>query len=71
LECADAGRADYLIAGNQRHFSTFWKNTKIIRSSEFLSIIPVRQCCSVAPSNEPGAPFSAVAYDFAVRARGE
>jgi len=39
VECADAARADYLITGNQRHFPTFWKNTKIITSSEFLSII--------------------------------
>ena len=39
VECADAARADYLITGNQRHFPTFWKNTKVITSSEFLSII--------------------------------
>jgi uncharacterized protein len=39
VECADAARADYLITGNQRHFPTFWKNTKIITSSEFLSVI--------------------------------
>ena len=39
VECADAAHADYLITGNQRHFPTFWKNTKIITSSEFLSII--------------------------------
>ena len=39
VECVDAARADYLITGNQRHFPTFWKNTKIITSSEFLSII--------------------------------
>ena len=39
VDCADAARADYLITGNQRHFPTFWKNTKIIASSEFLSII--------------------------------
>jgi putative PIN family toxin of toxin-antitoxin system len=39
VECADAARADYLITGNQRHFPTFWKNTKIITSNEFLSII--------------------------------
>ena len=37
--CADASRADYLVTGNQRHFPKFWKNTKIISSSEFLSII--------------------------------
>ncbi|MGB6475326.1 MAG: putative toxin-antitoxin system toxin component, PIN family [Candidatus Sulfotelmatobacter sp.] len=39
VECADAARADYLITGNQRHFSAFWKNTKIISSSQFLSVI--------------------------------
>ena len=46
VECADAARADYLITGNQRHFPAFWKNTKIITSSEFLSIIapPNRAC---------------------------
>lgn len=36
---ADAARADYLITGNQRHFPKFWKNTKIISSREFLSVI--------------------------------
>jgi predicted nucleic acid-binding protein len=39
IECADAARADYLVTGNQRHFPKFWKNTKIISSSEFLSVI--------------------------------
>jgi len=39
VECADAARADYLVTGNQRHFPEFWKNTKIITSSEFLSVI--------------------------------
>lgn len=39
VECADAARADYLITGNQRHFPKFWKNTKIISSREFLSVI--------------------------------
>jgi len=39
LECADAARADYVIAGNQRHFPKFWKNTKVISSREFLNII--------------------------------
>jgi uncharacterized protein len=39
LECADAGRADYLITGNQRHFPKFWKNTKVISSREFISIV--------------------------------
>jgi putative PIN family toxin of toxin-antitoxin system len=39
VECADAARADYLVTGNQRHFPDFWKNTKIITSNEFLSVI--------------------------------
>lgn len=39
MECADAARADYLVTGNQRHFPKFWKNTKIITASEFLSLI--------------------------------
>jgi predicted nucleic acid-binding protein len=38
LECADAGRADYLITGNQKHFPKFWKSTKIITSREFISL---------------------------------
>jgi uncharacterized protein len=39
LECADAARADYLITGNQRHFPSFWKKTKIINPREFLSVV--------------------------------
>jgi putative PIN family toxin of toxin-antitoxin system len=39
IECADTARADYLVTGNQRHFPKFWKNTKVISSSEFLSVI--------------------------------
>ncbi len=39
LECADAARADYLVTGNQRHFPKFWKQTKVITSREFISIV--------------------------------
>jgi len=39
LECTDAARADYLITGNQRHFPKFWKQTKVITSREFISIV--------------------------------
>jgi predicted nucleic acid-binding protein len=39
IECEDAARADYLVTGNQRHFPRFWKNTKIITPSEFLTVI--------------------------------
>lgn len=39
LECADAARADYLVTGNQRHFPTFWKKTKVITSREFIALV--------------------------------
>jgi uncharacterized protein len=39
LECADAARADYLVTGNQRHFPMFWKQTKIVTSREFITLI--------------------------------
>ena len=38
LECADAAGADYLVAGNQKHFPRFWKKTKIITTREFISL---------------------------------
>lgn len=38
LECADAARADYLITGNQRHFPTFWKSTKVIGVRDFIEL---------------------------------
>ena len=39
VECADAARIEHLVTGSQRHFPKFWKNTKIISSREFLSVI--------------------------------
>ncbi|MGA8432154.1 MAG: putative toxin-antitoxin system toxin component, PIN family [Candidatus Sulfotelmatobacter sp.] len=39
IECADAARADYLITGNQKHFPKFWKQTKVITSREFISLV--------------------------------
>jgi len=39
LECAEAARADYLITGNARHFPAFWKNTKIVSSREFITLM--------------------------------
>jgi len=39
VECADKGRADFLITGNQRHFPKLWKNTKIINSREFVDLV--------------------------------
>ena len=39
LECAEGGRADYLITGNKRHFPTHWHATKVINAKELLEII--------------------------------
>lgn len=39
LECADASRADYLVSGNLRHFPRFWKQTKVVTSREFITLI--------------------------------
>ncbi len=39
LECPDAARADYLVTGNLRHFSKFWKKNKIITSRELIGIM--------------------------------
>ncbi len=39
LECADAARADYLVTGNLRHFPRFWKQSKIVTSREFVTLI--------------------------------
>lgn len=39
LECVDAGRADYLVTGNRKHFPTFWKKTKVITSREFIDVV--------------------------------
>ncbi|HEY6350845.1 MAG TPA: putative toxin-antitoxin system toxin component, PIN family [Candidatus Angelobacter sp.] len=39
IECADAARADYLVTGNLRHYPKFWKNTKIIGSNEFMTVV--------------------------------
>jgi putative PIN family toxin of toxin-antitoxin system len=38
LECADAARADYLVAGKQKHFPRFWKKTKLVTPREFVSL---------------------------------
>jgi putative PIN family toxin of toxin-antitoxin system len=38
-ECAEEGRADYLVTGNKRHFPRFWKSTKIINARELLELV--------------------------------
>ena len=39
LECADAARADYLVTGNQKYFPRFWKQTAVITSRDFISLV--------------------------------
>ena len=38
-ECADAGKADYLITGNVKHFPVHHKQTKIITPGEFIALV--------------------------------
>ena len=38
LECAQAGKAHYLVTGNVRHFPKAWKYTKILPPREFLNL---------------------------------
>jgi hypothetical protein len=38
IECANAECADYRVTGKQRHFPKFWKNTKVVTSSELLGV---------------------------------
>jgi putative PIN family toxin of toxin-antitoxin system len=37
-ECADAGKADYLITGNAQHFPVHHKHTKIVSPREFIEL---------------------------------
>ena len=39
IECADEAGADYLITGNQRHFPSYWKKTKVINSRDFVTLV--------------------------------
>ena len=41
LECAEAGRADFLVTGNKRHFPTHWKSTTIVNARELLELIEI------------------------------
>ena len=36
LECAAEAKADYLVAGNKRHYASVWENTLVVNSREFL-----------------------------------
>lgn len=39
LECAAAAQADYLVAGNLRHFPSSWMKTRIVTSRLFLDVM--------------------------------
>jgi putative PIN family toxin of toxin-antitoxin system len=36
LECAEAGRADYLVTGNKRHFPKRWRQTLVVNARELI-----------------------------------
>lgn len=38
-ECAEAGKADFLITGNTKHFPIHHKSTKIVTPREFIELI--------------------------------
>ena len=38
-ECAEAGKADYLITGNTKHFPVGYKDTKIVTPREFIDLV--------------------------------
>jgi putative PIN family toxin of toxin-antitoxin system len=38
-ECAEAGKADYLITGNTKHFPLNHKGTKIVTPREFIELV--------------------------------
>jgi putative PIN family toxin of toxin-antitoxin system len=41
LECAEAGQADYLVTGNQRHFPKQWRQTAVVNARELLEwVVP-------------------------------
>jgi len=42
LECAEAGKADYIVTGNKRHFPGKWRQTQIVNARELLEwIVPL------------------------------
>ena len=38
-ECAEAGKADFLITGNAKHFPVHHKSTRIVSPREFIELI--------------------------------
>ena len=39
IECVEAGRADYLVTGNARHFPAFWRCATIITPRQFIEMV--------------------------------
>ena len=39
LECAEAGRADYLVTGNAKHFPAKWGQTRVVRAEALIENI--------------------------------
>jgi uncharacterized protein len=39
LECAQAARAEYLVAGNLKHFPPTWESTRIVTPRHLLDVV--------------------------------
>jgi hypothetical protein len=50
VEIPDIAQADYLVAGNKRHFPRLWKKTKIITPGESISL-------PMSPGRQMRSPF--------------
>jgi predicted nucleic acid-binding protein len=39
LECAEYGKADFLVTGNKRHFPKQWSQAQVVNARELLECI--------------------------------
>jgi uncharacterized protein len=39
LECAQTGRAEYLVTGNSKHFPLTWESTRIVTPRDLLDVV--------------------------------
>lgn len=42
LECADAGKANYLVTGNKKHYPASFRNIQIVNARGFLELVHPR-----------------------------
>ena len=41
-ECAEAGKADFIVTGNTKHFPVHHKQTQIVSPGEFIALVAVK-----------------------------